>query len=406
MIRAVPSTPLANAYDFRKAQIVNAIYAHPGLTRTELRKITGLNQTTIVRTVADLLERGVLALTDNKQSDGKRGRPSDVLSINPRVGYGLGIEFARDRLFVAITDALGDVVYWKQATDAPLFLSSDQTMDALVRIARQTAKEAAISWSDVHGIGLALHDIVSARGRWLTVEQVNEEPYGVREYLESRLVQQVTVEDVSRAFAEAEHRFGAGRHIPDMIYIFLGRRGVGGGIFVNNKILKSSSGVCGEIGHISVDDHGLLCHCGSQGCLETVASHQAVENEMRALIAQGVRSTLANNHEVTFDDICMAAGAGDKGAYLVLNRLAQNMSRALADAINITGAPVVIVGGGLSLAGEVFLAELASAIRPRVVNLLARHVSLRYAQLPAHAGAWGAAVQVLDKVWSAGVFLE
>ncbi len=99
-------------------------------------------------------------------------------------------------------------------------------------------------------------------------------------------------EDVSRAFAEAEHHLGAGVGVDDLIYLFIGGLGIGSGIFVNNVLLRRSLGVCGEIGHVIVEEDGRPCQCGNWGCLETVAAHQAGVSRLRHRLEKGVMSRL------------------------------------------------------------------------------------------------------------------
>src|SRR5690606_9223545 len=132
--------------------------------------------------------------------------------------------------------------------------------------------EAGIPWEGVRAVGLALHHIVNAQGEWLTQADLEGEAFPIAAELQAALGQRVLAEDVSRAFALAERNHGAAREEPDSIYLFVGRDGVGSGIFVDGELLRSSTGVCGEIGHLAVVPGGKRCACGNRGCLETVAT--------------------------------------------------------------------------------------------------------------------------------------
>jgi predicted NBD/HSP70 family sugar kinase len=401
-----PPYPAPSSADARLQSVLGHVYGSGGVTRGDLGRATSINQSSVVRLVADLLDRGLVISDDNAQSVGRRGRPSDILRINPRAGYAVGLEFGRGHLVIVITDATGEVVHWHTEEDAPPFAAADVTTEALTTAVRRVVGASGIDWERVDAVGLALHDVVSARGEWVTYERFHDPPFPIQDLFESAVERSTTVEDVSRAFAEAEYRFGAGSHARDMIYVFLGSHGVGAGIFVNGRLLKSSSGVCGEIGHIIVDEDGPLCYCGSRGCLETVASHQAVIQQIQALLSKGVRMALSDREALTFADVCRAAGKGDKVATLVLHRLAQNLAIALASVVNVAGAPHIVVGGQLALAGEVFLNDLATAVRHRVIALLARDLTVKYAQLPLYAGARGVAVHALEEVWLGGEMLR
>lgn len=375
-------------------------------TRREVARATNLSPSVVIRAVGELLDLDLLINEDTARRRRRRGRPSDVLRLNASAVYGVGLEFGREHLVTVITDSLGEVVAWSTAADVPPFVADEATTRTLLAAVPAAVYDAGIDWERVDAVGLALHDIVNAAGEWVVKEHLHAPPFAIGSVFERTLGRPTCVEDVSRAFAEAEYRFGAGRHRSDMAYVFIGRHGVGSGVFVNGQLLKSSSGVCGEIGHIIVEDDGPLCQCGSRGCLETVASHDAVVGQMRTLLDRGVQVAIPAGEPVSFAGVCAAAGAGDKVSSMVLHRLAQNVGTAVASLINLTGTPHVVVGGQLALAGEVFLADLASAIRHRLITLLARDLTLTYAQLPANAGARGAAVQALEAAWSSGAVLS
>ncbi len=389
-----------------ETHILKLVFQNESITRADIGELSGLSPASVVRIVAGLRDAGFLLETRKPGETSNRGRPSDVLQIAPDCGYALGLEFGRGHLIVSVVDAIGTQVHWGQETEAPSFAANDATADALVQVIKKTADRLNIRWEKVGAIGLAVHDVVSAKGEWITWEQAHHTPYNVQHYLQREMNRPVSVEDVSRAFAEAEHRYGNGRGVADMIYMFVGSQGVGAGVFINNVLMKSSSGVCGEIGHIVVEKDGALCQCGNYGCLETVATHKAVVNQLQARLDQGVISTLSRDEGITFAKICQAAQEGDKEAYIVLRRLAGAMGKALSSAINITGATFVLIGGQLRFAGDSFLTDLISELRQNVMPALAQHISVNYAALAEYAGALGVAAQALETAWASGEFLN
>lgn len=389
----------------RQIEVVHNLYRSAGMTRGELAKLTGLGTTVLVRLVADLVERGILNV-ESKVERATRGRPSELVRLDPRAGYVVAAEFGREHLIRVTLDACGRVVHHATTSRVPAFRADEQTLEALEAELRAEAAAAGISWHDVRAAGLALHDVVNARGEWFTQSDLEGEGLPVAARLQDRLQVPVVAEDVSRAFALAERRHGAAREHPDTIYLFVGREGVGSGIFVNGEILRSSSGVCGEVGHlVVVPTGGVRCACGNHGCLETVASHEAVVTRFLGLVAEGVNTSVPAHEGVDFGTICSAAGSGDKAAYLVLAELAAYLGQALASVINITGATHVVIGGQLATAGVTFCNNLASAIRRGAISLLTQDISVVYASLPSHAGAQGVALQALELAIDDGAFL-
>jgi len=404
-IMTIVPTSAANT-DTRLYTIVKLAQRRQGVTRSELAEVLGVTPSTVARLVSDLVDRGLVSTDESLPSAGRRGRPSSVIRVAPGAGYVVALEFGRRHLVGVVVDATGALVHHHVDDAPPAFVAGDETIEALSSALERVASAAGVPWDSVSAVGLALHDVVNAAGEWITNERIDDPPFPVRRQLELRLGLPVMVEDVSRAFAESEHRFGAGRRARDMMYLFLGNHGVGSGIFVNGSLLRSASGVCGEVGHVMVEEGGQYCYCGSRGCLETVASPHAVVEAFRRHIDHGVRSAVHDLDDLSFARVCQLAGAGEKVAGIVIHHLAHHLATGLASVINVTGTSTIIVGGQLTAAGDAFLTDLAGALRRRVISLLAKDLEIRFAILPGHAGALGVAVQALDAAWRDGFVVD
>ena len=373
------------------------------LTRRDVAEALDLHPASANRVVASLIDRGVITRTAQVPSDGP-GRPTDRLALAEDAGHAVGIEFGRGRLAVTVLDATGQVVLARDAEDAPPFRADLTTTDGIAEAVRNASIAAGLPSERLFAVGVALHDVVDADGRWTTQDRPHDPPFDVRNALEDRLGAGVHVDDVSRAFATAEHRFGAGAGESDTVYVFVGSHGVGGGLFVNGSMLVSSSGHCGEIGHVIIDENGARCQCGARGCLETVASPRAARRRLRELLHEGVASSLGPDAE--FDELCRASERGDAAASTVLDEIGGAVAHALAPTVNLAGTPVAIVGGGLRNAGPAFLHRVASTLRTRVVPGLAPRVDVRFAALPPHAGAWGVAATARERALRDGALLD
>lgn len=382
------------------------IYQKNIATRSTLVDELGISQASTMRLVTTLLENSYLVEKTAANMPVGRGRPSNVFGINPDCGVVAGIEFGREHLIIYFAAADGTEIGWCEVVDVPLFDPSPATLDHLIQIVLAEAEKCNISPESIQAVGLSVHDLVTADGKWITWDHPLENPFAAREYIAEKYGYFTYVDDVSRAFAFAEHCAGAGQGMTDMIYLFVGRQGIGAGVFVNGELLKSASGFGGEIGHIRVVDDGILCQCGNRGCLETVATYEAILTQVQAKLAAGVVSSLSQNSVLTFADVCQAYQEGDKIARIVLGQLAKYIARALVSTINIVGASTILIGGQLHLAGDHFATELVNLLHKQLIPGLAHNVSVEFAELTDHAGAWGIARQALDGAWESGHFLK
>ena len=381
----------------RYAQLLAALYDRGASTRMALGDALNWSRPTLNRLVGELRDLG-LVVEEDTQANG-RGRPSDVLRINSKHGYALGVEFGTGLLQWVVVDAVGTIVAHDTAAAVP-FRHDFAVLDLLVERVCRALERRGIAWTKVFALTIAFHDVVTADGQWVPWgpdAPSRVEPLPVSSYLQEKLGRPVQVEDYARALAEAEHRFGDSRGVADTLYLFISDYGIGSGIFADDHLLKPSLGVCGEVGHVLVEEGGLPCMCGSHGCLSTVATGHAVLERVRARLESQAPSSLAN--DLTFEDVCRAFQQGDASARAVLMKTAQYIARALGTTVNVTGTPNVVISGPLKHAGDDFLDELGSALARRVLPVLAPHIRVSYASLPDYAGAFGAALQALDAYW-------
>ena len=215
----------------------------------------------------------------------------------------------------------------------------------------------------------------------------------------------VLVENDANAFALAEARMGAGRGADPVVLITLGT-GVGGGIVSGGRIVHGAHGFAGEFGHMALSvDGGPRCACGRRGCVEAYlrSSHVvALALEMTAnLPAETLHSALARAlaaGEATARVVGEAAQAGDPVATAVFTELGRYLGIAMANVISALNPEVVVVGGGVALAGEVLLQAAREVALERVVPPLARGVRVLPAALGDRGGMLGAALLALDAI--------
>ncbi|MDO4804357.1 MAG: ROK family glucokinase [Lachnospiraceae bacterium] len=188
---------------------------------------------------------------------------------------------------------------------------------------------------------------------------------------------------------------GGGEGKENMIMVTLGT-GVGGGIIVDGKILEGSHGAGGEIGHAHVDDSITdPCNCGNCGCLEQVASATGVVRlAKQELLANPVAVTALRDIEVTSKDVFDAFKDGDAVATTIVNRFAKYLGTALATFACVTDPEIIVIGGGVSKAGEALTDIVGNYYRKQAFSACAS-TPIVLAKLGNDAGMYGAAKLVL-----------
>jgi glucokinase len=216
--------------------------------------------------------------------------------------------------------------------------------------------------------------------------------------LEKRVELPVVIENDANAAAWGEFRYGAAHDADDLLLVTVGT-GVGGGLVLDGEVYRGANGVGAEIGHMRVVPNGILCGCGKHGCFEQYASGSALVREARALalsgaqIAQGMlRRAGGDLTRITGPLITEAAQDGDAGATQQLAELGRWLGEGMASLTEILDPEVIVVGGGVSEAGDLLLEPARKAFAGQLVGRGFRPIpEIRKAQLGNRAGLIGAA---------------
>lgn len=214
------------------------------------------------------------------------------------------------------------------------------------------------------------------------------------------------VDNDANAAALGEQSFGAGGAHGDVVMLTLGT-GVGGGVVTNHRLLHGAHGAAGEIGHIKVDkSKRFSCNCGQNGCLETVASATGMKNLAAYHYEHTYQSTVLSDSiedgTVTSKDIVAASHEGDLLSQHVLDDMSRYIAYALSTVSAITNPRVIIIGGGVSQAGDMLLDKIDAYYRPDTFPPAVENTGIRLAELGNDAGIYGAARLVEQFIKNAG----
>jgi predicted NBD/HSP70 family sugar kinase len=377
---------LRSLREFNRLRLVDILRTNGTASRAELARRTGLSRSTVSTLVADLQRRGLVVEQSGQfAGEGQPGRPAVLLALDPSAGAAVGVDFDHDRVRVAVSD-LSRVVLAEATAACDVDRDSAQALDAAAELAEGLLEEAGIERDRVLGTGVALagpvdhkrgalHESTVMPG-WKEVDAAQE--------LEQRLGTSVYVDNDANLGALAEVTLGAGRKVRFAAYVQIGS-GVGAGMVVDGRPYRGARGTAGEIGHVVVNEQGLLCRCGNRGCLETLASTQALLSLVRA----------SRGEEMTVGEMIAAALDGDAGCRRAIVDAGQAVGRAVAGLINLFGPEMVVIGGDLGEAGDLLLDPLREAVMRDAMPAAASGLEIVAGELGERANLLGALSLVL-----------
>ena len=222
--------------------------------------------------------------------------------------------------------------------------------------------------------------------------------YKLAPALERALGRPVLLENDANAAALGEMWQGAARGYQTIICLTLGT-GVGGGIILGGKLWRGVDGTAGELGHTSVEPFGgVQCGCGNVGCLEVYASATAIVRMAREALTRHSSSLLQSISatELTSEKICSFAIEGDELALDVFRRMGVYLGIAMANFVNIFNPEMIVIGGGVSAAWEMFAQHARAEVMKRAFPVPAQRCRIERAECGDDAGLLGAAWLALE----------
>jgi glucokinase-like ROK family protein len=401
MYRSAKST--TQTAPFRKSSqtelgIFKLIQAAPSISRVELSESSHLSTAAITGIVNSLLARKLVV--EGAAPATSVGRKRIGLSLRPDLGYVVGIDLGSYNLRVVVTDLSGNTLASSEvATQMPK--GRQFVLDHCFAVVRKAIETAHISEKEVLGIGIAFSGVIDVdRGLILSyprpgwMHQWKNVP--LKKIVEDEFGVSCLLDDSVRAIATNEKYAGAGRELRDFVYVDIGM-GIGAAIFIDGQIYRGFNGSAGEFGHMTVDEDGPLCCCGSNGCLEALASCSTVIQSVQMAIEKGVASKVIDMvdrdlSKITVEMIAEAAEQNDSLAYRALHEAASHIGAACSDLVNLLNPQAIVFGGALFRASpKLMLDEIRHLIRRRALEKSANDVSLLLSSTATDAGAKGMA---------------
>lgn len=255
------------------------------------------------------------------------------------------------------------------ATGRRLFLSEGRTeafggRDWMLNQIRERAQElVAKSDQPVPCCGISFGGPVDYRRQRVSSMHVSGwQGFDLAQWVQENLGLKCVVDNDANAGALGEFRHGAGRGAESILYLTIST-GIGGGLVMSGGVHRGRDSMAGELGHVQVSGaEGALCACGGRGCLETISSGTAIGLQGRGLarrkpeiMKRTIELSSGDPEQITAEMVFRAAGEGEHGALTIVREAARALAQALLIAIRILNPDMIILGGGVALAGKILL---------------------------------------------------
>lgn len=333
-------------------EVLAVLQGHGPLSRAEIARYTGISGPTVTRTVAALLDAGLLEEGDMRQPS--LGRPGRVLRLATKAVSVLGAVVGAKRCEL-VSAGLDGRIHEERIRTFSTPARYGDLVNAFVRHARQMMAERT---AQILGLGISMPGLLHRRERRTVFSPNLHQTDGQRlgEDLKERLGVETAIVQESHALCLAEMTYGAAREVADFAMLDISE-GMGVGVVHGGNILEGYSGLGGELGHVTVDIDGKPCGCGNRGCLETVASDTALAAALSVRLGR----------KCAIEEIVPLLQRGEIEAEGELAEVLEYLAVALAAVINIFNPSKLFIHGRLLDAGPDLFARLLERTRQRAL---------------------------------------
>lgn len=365
------------------AIVLECILRGAPLSRAQISEQSGLNKATVSSLVQDLIDGSLVREIGTGQSSG--GRKPVMLEFVAASGYAIGIDLGVNYIRGSLVDLRGEIV--AERTSSLRDSEPGAAFEQLCGCIEALIAEAPASPYGIVGIGVGVPGLVDENGAILFAPNLQWRDVPLQRMLSERFGLHVTIDNEANAGALGEQKYGAGRSIANLVYVSVGI-GIGTGLIMHKSLYKGSAGYSGEMGHLSIEAHGINCTCGNRGCWELYASEQALLKQASPL---------------GFSDLEELLSAADSGRQDVLELFAgigEYLGIGIANIVNVFNPDAVIIGNRMSQARPWLENSLRQTVVQRALGFHLRKVQLLFAELGERSAMMGAAEMAISGFFS------
>jgi predicted NBD/HSP70 family sugar kinase len=357
-------------------------------TRADLAAITGQARSTIAARIELLMASGLIAPAGEASSTG--GRPPVTFAFSPGARIVLAVDLGATHARLAVTDLASNIL---AEIDAPLAISDgpESVLAWVAETGEKLISTTGRSLDDLVSVGVGLPGPVEhSTGRPINPPIMPAwDDVDVPAILKRTFNASVLVDNDVNIMALGEHRT-AWPEVSDLLFVKVAT-GIGAGVISDSELRRGAQGAAGDIGHIAVPHAtDTPCRCGNIGCLEAVASGQAIAG---ALAKEGLDATNSG-------DVVTLVRAGDLLASHAVRQAGRDIGAVLAACVSLLNPSMIVVGGVIADAGEHLIAGIREIVYQRSLPLATQHLRIVTSQARGQAGVLGASAMAIDHVLS------
>jgi glucokinase len=312
--------------------------------------------------------------------------------------YVIGVDLGGTKISCALADISGEIIDI-QVVETNASEGEIAVLNRMIRVIDKVIISKNISKEDIKAIGIGSPGPIDAKNG-IIVEPANLPftNFDIVTPIKNEFKIPVYLDNDANVAAIGEFMFGAGKGTENMVYMTVST-GIGGGAILNGQIYRGRTTNALEIGHTTVEPFSSArCNCGNLGCLEALASGTAIARRAKDAVLSNIHTSLKMYETITSYEVFKEAENGDKVAISIRDNALRYLGIGVTNIINIFDPDKVVIGGGVSKAGEIVFDIVKEVVNERGLKTITAGCEIVPAKLGADAGVIGAVALAILQV--------
>lgn len=358
-----------------KKRIIETLWRHSPISRTDLARFSGLNKATITNIINEIEADNMVVNVGRKKS--KVGRAPELLMFNEKYGFSVAIIIRAGVINLAISDALVNIL-WEHdflydPREEPLTV-----LENAAKVLEEQINKFRGEYGSLLGIGIGTSSLLRRDDDLMyAVHSISWFDVPLGEFFRQKFKVPILVDTAANNAMLGEQYFGAARNVSNAVFLSVGK-GIGGGLLLGDQIYRGKSGFAGDLGHFMIDPDGPPCPCGNVGCWEVMGSALAIQ-------------------EGTLQEVVEKAEGGDSKSITLLNSMGHALGMGIANLVRVLNPELVILGGDIVAADKWIINPCNIELKTRLWPFVWKETNLCFAELGTRSSIVGALTRVVTR---------
>lgn len=394
---------LENRKNYQRNKMLSVIRSHENISRNDVKKITSYSMTTVLNTVEELIQEGLVY--EETCNDARIGRRPVWLRINPEGGYFLGVGFNRNAIYCVTLDFTGKLIYEAEQDIGPDEKTADRVLEMIKKMIYEAIAFLGEKSQKIIGIGIGVPGY-SDINRGIAISYSHLKGWKnipVKEIIENEFHIPCYMDNNVNVMIFAYKWLVYGGKCEDMLFVSI-RTGARVIPIVNNQPVRGTHGYSGELGHVKINGGSRICSCGRYGCLNSEISDVAIVNKIIDGIKVGRFREIAEEVENDLNKITMttfidSVRAGHEDSLNLLEQVEGFIADVLSMLVNIFAPRKIVLFGELAELGDTLLDGVREKVSRDIIEENNNGLKIMASEFGRNLGAMGAAALVIQNAF-------